>query len=338
MTGRKRHVLIIVAAVAGVFVLVALVLVAAVRSAPDLRGFSLHGTFTLGNGEQREGDQVIFANNAYMRPDSVIEGSATLVANHVEVEGRVSGDLVVIANDFVLADTAQINGDLSVCAKTFDQAPNAQIDGSLKRECSEGDRVTVNSAVESGASGWRGSFLFRFGGFLTGTLFFGGLAALATAIFPQRLGRIATSIRQSPGLMGGIGCLTVVVAVGLSVVYALSLFLVLPVILLPFAILGWLALALLAVVGWFALASIAGDAVLRRMGVTERTPMVVAAVGGIALGLLVNVWSLFWFTGWIGGLVSAVLGSVGLGAVMLTRFGSQTYPREPVNLPEIDSG
>lgn len=327
MTGRKRRVLVIVAAVAGVFALAVLALVAVVLGAPDLSGFSFHGTFTLGGGEQREGDQVIFANNAHLRPGSAIDGSATLIANHVEVEGHISGDLVVIANEFMLADTAQVTGDLSVCAKTFDQATGARIDGSLKRECSEGDRVTVNSAVDSGASGWRGSFLFRFGSFLTGTLFFGGLAALATAIFPQRLGRIAVSIRRSPGLMGGIGCLTIVVAVGLSVVYALSLLLILPVILLPFAILGWLALALLAVIGWFALASIAGDTVLRRLGMAERTPLVVAAVGGIALGLFVNVWSLFWITGWIGALVSVILGSVGLGAVMLTRFGSQPYPR-----------
>ncbi|WP_119072435.1 hypothetical protein [Aggregatilinea lenta] len=327
MIGRKRHIYVLAGAAIGVFVLMALTALGAVVAATSLDGFSLHGTFTLDGDEQRDGDQVIFANNAYLRPGSAIDGDATLIANHAEMAGAVSGDLVVIANEFILAGSARIDGDLSVCAKTFDQAPDAQIGGSLKRECSEGDRVTVSSAVESGRSGWQGSILFRLGSFVTNTLFFGGLAALATAVFPQRLGRIAASIRRSPGLMGGIGCLTVVVAIGLSVTYVISLFLILPVLLLPFAMLGWLALGLLVIIGWFALASLTGETVLRRLGITEGTPLVVAAVGGVALGLAVNVWSLFWFTGWIGALVSAVLGSVGLGAVVLTRLGTQSYPR-----------
>ncbi|HML20855.1 MAG TPA: polymer-forming cytoskeletal protein [Aggregatilinea sp.] len=327
MTGRKRRVLIVGAAAVGAFILGVLLLIAVALGAPDLSGFSFHGTFTLNSSEQRSGDQVVFANNAYLRPDSVIDGNTTLIANHVEMEGRVDGDLVVIANELILADTAQVTGDLSVCVKTLDQSPDAQIMGTLKHECSEGERVTVSSALDSGRSGWRGTFLFRLGSFFSNTLFLGGLAALASAIFPQRIGRISATARRSPGLMGGVGCLTAVVAIGLTIVYALSLFLILPIILLPFAILGWLTLALLAGLGWFALASVTGEFVLHRLDMNEQPPLVIAAVGGIALGLFVNVWSLFWFTGWIGAIVSAVVGSVGLGAVMLTRIGSQPYPR-----------
>jgi hypothetical protein len=62
------------------------------------------------------------------------------------------------------------------------------------------------------------------------------------------------------------------------------------------------------------------------VGIDKQPRMVTAAVGGIVLSLLLRLWSVFWFTAWIGVLATAVLGSIGLGTVILTHVGTKPYP------------
>ncbi len=117
------------------------------------------------------------------------------------------------------------------------------------------------------------------------------------------------------------------VAVGLTIIYSMSLLLVLPVVLLPFVIVGWLIVGFLSLLGWVALAQPFGVWVVSRFGMDRQPRMVSAAIGGITLALLLRIWSIFWFTAWIGLLATIILGSVGLGAVILTHIGTRPYPR-----------
>jgi hypothetical protein len=55
--------------------------------------------------------------------------------------------------------------------------------------------------------------------------------------------------------------------------------------------------------------------------------MVSAAIGGVTLALLLRIWSIFWFTAWMGLLATIILGSIGLGAVLLTHIGTRPYPQ-----------
>jgi hypothetical protein len=111
------------------------------------------------------------------------------------------------------------------------------------------------------------------------------------------------------------------------VLYAISLILILPVILLPFVVLAWVVIGLLSLLGWVALAEPFGRTLFRWLHMEPQPPMIAAAMGGITLTALVRVWSIFPFTEWIGLLATVVLGSAGLGAVVLTRAGTRTYPR-----------
>ena len=96
--------------------------------------------------------------------------------------------------------------------------------------------------------------------------------------------------------------------------------------------LGWFVISLLSLLGWVALAEPFGNRLFALFGIDPQPAIVTAAAGGIALTLLVRVWGLFWFTAWIGLLLTVVLGSIGLGAVVLTRLGTKPFPR-----PERDS-
>lgn len=298
-------------------------------TAQNLDNFSLSSSYSLAAGETGAGNQVIIASDIALAPGSVVDGDITLMGSTVTVGGRVNGDVTVMADRLVLEDQADIAGDLVVCAKKFQRSEAAHVGGTVKEECQRSSRVSVGKAIDSGWANWRESVWFRFGTAIGGALFFGALSALLTAIFPRPLARMAALAYRAPGTAGGVGCLTILVVLGLSVLYGLSLLLVLPVVLLPVVILVWLALGVLSLLGWVALAQPAGVIVLRLVGIEQQPPMLAAGIGGIVLGVLLRVWGIFWFTAWIGLIVAAALGSIGLGVVILTRAGSRPYsPRE----------
>ncbi len=309
-----------------VLALLVLASLACASQSDNVKGFDLQRSYTLKNGDQISGDQVILAYDIKLNPGSVIDGNATLTGNSVVLGAEVDGDAVIVADNVSVGDTAHVTGDLIVCSKNFERSPAALVDGQVKEECTNSGSVSFSNTVESGWDTWRGSIFFRVSSSIAGALLFGALAALGTILFPQPLVRMSESVQRSPWRAGGIGFLTMLVAIGLTIIYGISLLLVLPVILLPFVIVGWMIVMFLSLLGWVALAQPFGVFLVRRLGMDHQPRMVSAALGGITLALLLRVWSIFWFTAWIGLFATVILGSVGLGAVLLTHVGTRPYP------------
>ncbi len=309
-----------------VLILLALVISACGPTKARGEGFDLTRDYRLSSGERLQGDQVILAYGVRLEPGSAITGNATLTGKTVQLDGTVEGGVVVVADRFAMGPQARVGGDLVVCAKTMVRDAAAQVGGTFKEECTNTGRDSLSSVMNSGWDRWRGSPLFRAGSVLVGALLFGALTALLTAVFPRPLVRMSQAVRRAPLIAGGVGLLTWLAALMLTGVYGLSLLLLVPIVLLPFVIVGWLLILLLSVLGWMALAQPFGDALMRRFGGGAHPPMIAAGIGAAALAVLVRVWSVFWFTAWIGLLAMAVLGSVGLGAVILTRAGRRPYP------------
>ncbi len=310
-----------------VLILLVLSSLACVGVTDKAKGFELRRIFTLKSGQQRSGDQVFVAYKIRLEKDTAIGGNLTMIGRTITLDSTVQGDVVVVADRLTLGEDTQVNGDLVVCVKHLDEGTGTQIiGGKLKKECTTSNRVSFSNLVESAWNSWQGSLLFRVSASLVGALLFGALSALFTAVFPRPLVRMSESVYRSPFTTGGIGCLTMLVAAGLTVTYAVSLRLLLPLILLPVVMLGWLAAIVLSLIGWVALAGPFGIYLLHLLGMGKQPRMIGAAVGGIALALLLRVWSVFWFTAWIGLLATVVLGSFGLGAVLLTRVGTRPYP------------
>jgi hypothetical protein len=310
----------------GALALLALSSLACFAEASDVKGFELRRSYNLKGGEQRSGDQAIVAYTINLEAGSSVDGDVTLTGNRVTLDGQVTGDVVVVADRLIVGDGAHITGDLVACTKNVERGAGAQIDGEFRRECRDSGSVSFSRLLNSGWASWQDSVFFRVGGSIVGALLFGALAALITAIFPRHLVRMSESVYRSPVTAGGIGCLTMLVATGLTVVYGISLLLILPLVLLPFVIVGWLVIGLFSLLGWVALAEPFGIYLLHRFGSGKHPRMIAAAIGGVVLFLLIRIWSVFWFTAWIGLLAWMVLGSVGLGAVILTRLGTKPYP------------
>lgn len=293
----------------------------------DVRGFSLHEVYLLKQGENRSGDQLVVGYKIELEPASTIDGEVTLIGNRVIVNADVNGDLVVVAKRLQLGDSAHVNGDLVACVNDLERSPEAQVSGEVRKECTEGGQASVSSLFESGLGALRENSLIGWGSAFGGALFWGAMAALSVVLVPQPLSRISLAARQAPFAAGGVGCLTLSVAVGLTAFYFISLFLVLPIVLFPFVLMGWLVIGLFSLLGWVALAEPFGRMVFRRLQMEEPPPMIAAGLGAVTLSLLLRVWAVFWVTSWIALLAWVVLGSIGLGAVVLTQVGTERYPQ-----------
>jgi hypothetical protein len=145
---------------------------------------------------------------------------------------------------------------------------------------------------------------------------------------PRPTERVARTIVEQPVTAGGVGLLTIIVAPLMLVGMAITL------ILIPVSLLGVVVL----VVAWFFGHIAIGYEVGRRLGIAlnQDWPLAVAAGIGTFLVTLISsgIDQLVFCIGWM---VPFLVGVLGLGGVILTRFGAQAYPPPvytgPVNPP-----
>jgi hypothetical protein len=87
----------------------------------------------------------------------------------------------------------------------------------------------------------------------------------------------------------------------------------------------WVAIFLSLIIGWIAISVPFGTAILHRLKVYP-SRMLSAAVGALVLTLVQGLLSMIPCVGALGWLMLILFGSVGFGAVLLTRFGTHPYP------------
>jgi hypothetical protein len=112
-------------------------------------------------------------------------------------------------------------------------------------------------------------------------------------------------------------------AVGLAVV-AIP---VLGLVIVPVYLLAALLFFGMTLAGWITVTLVVGDLILRRLNLSTLPPLVITAVGNVALLLVWNVLALTDITRLLAlfGLIG--LGSVGLGAAFVTRMGTKPVHR-----------
>jgi hypothetical protein len=131
--------------------------------------------------------------------------------------------------------------------------------------------------------------------------------------FSAQVKQVGDVAENSPLPSLGIGCLTSLV------VPALSVLLVIIIVGIPAALLLLLAWVVAGLFGWIAIGRIVGLRLLEAFKVRDIVPVVGVVVGAILLALLGSVPIL-------GGLITLIVGLLGLGAVVLSRFGTRPYP------------
>jgi cytoskeletal protein CcmA (bactofilin family) len=191
-----------------------------------------------------------------------------------------------------------------------------------------------------------GSRIGRFMGRSMAASFFGlifvGIGVLLVFVWPRNIRQVSDCIEAIPLQSFGLGLLTFLIAAGLEAVAAVLMIIIIlvasafiaTVILIPIGILLILlsvlvllpvplALAGGMVLGWVALAELIGRRMMKVLKAQDVKPL-----GAVVVGMLITVGvaATFWLfaPGCCGWPFIILLTSVGLGAVIHTRFGTQS--------------
>jgi len=286
-------------------------------------------------GGSSNGSVRIFGGG-YTLPAGQITDSVEVTAGSARIEGTVTGDVVVVAGSATINGT--VGHDVKVTAGSVRLGPNSRVGhdvnvvaGSVRRAPGSqvGNRVIVNSS--GGDFGdrfnWPGgpntSFDFRPFPFFSGL----GLAiaivvigVLIQAFFPRQLSSTSAALVDRPLASLGVGCVTAVAGVMVAALLAVTI------LLLPGSFAVVLAMIGAFLFGWTAIVLAVGQRMMAALD-WHGGPIWALVLGGVLVALVLSV-------PFIGGFVLLLGGAFALGAVVLTRFGTQPVapwlpPRRP---------
>jgi hypothetical protein len=287
--------------------------------------------YTLGEGEQLDGDLIVFSGNATLEAGSRVTGSVIIWNGSAEVAGTVEGDLVVSGGDIHLDDSAQVEGDV-VCSWNCDleQEEGARVDGGViegiplrglrfERLRDAPARIPSLRSIWTSGTGQVLDWTLRVIRRVITVLVVAAVAGLVALIWPHQTAQIGRTVIEAPWPSFGIGLLTVVAATALIIALALTICLS------PAAALVALALGAAGLFGWIGVGAQVGERLLQALNVREIAPLWAAGLGTLLITLVGMGLSVAFCLALLGWLVILVLGCLGLGAVVLTRFGTMAY-------------
>jgi hypothetical protein len=321
--------------------------VTAASEQPDDGVVIWNENYTLPEDEEVNGDLVVFSGDATLEAGSRVTGDTVVWNGTADVNGVVEGTLVVSNGEIQLGAQAHVRGDV-VCSWNCDiqRDEAARIDGDVIEgpalrwlpfaEWSQpGLRLRIPDPDEeppwvSGAQRLL-RWILRIVRSVVTTLVIAAIGGLVALIWPKATAEVERTVFQSPGVSIGVGILTVIAAVALVVALAITICLS------PLAALVGLAVGAAGLFGWVAIGSRVGRRLLRALGTGDVAPLWSTALGTLIITLISLGLTAAFCLAPLGWLLIFVLGSFGLGAVVLTRFGTTPYVpsayREPVASP-----
>ncbi len=273
-------------------------------------------TFTLGSGDIVDGNLTVLGGVVALENGSSVTGDVVLLGSTLNADGDVSGNVSTLGGSLFLGDQAVIHGNLSMLGGTLHRSAGAQILGQVVN----GGIGPLNLSLPRlpyGINLWSGfQPIFNLFRTIINVLVLAALAILVVLLWPRPTDRIAQAVGAQPVITGGLGLLTVVV------LPALLIILLITIILIPLSILGFLVLGIASLFGWIAVGLEVGKRIAQ-MFKQDWQPAIAAGLGTLVITLISSFIGAIPCIGWF---VPFLIGMVGLGGVIITRFGSQAYP------------
>lgn len=281
------------------------------------------GSFTLESGEELDGDLVIFGGSAVLEERSRVDGNVVVIGGSARVAGDVEDDLVVFGGDVVLRATAVVDGDLVTIGGNVQREEGAVVRGTEARGLEfEGFprswTFPTRFGFDRGVDLWSRSIFNIFRDIFV-ALALAALGLLVVLFWPKQTEVVGQATLAAPLPSAGVGLLTGVVAVVLMILLAITICLS------PVAFLLGVAMLVAGIFGWSAVGLLVGQRLLEAFKVKGVTLLMAVAAGTLLISVLRAIPCL-------GAIFGFVVGCAGLGAVVLTRFGTQTYPL-PTGVP-----
>jgi len=288
------------------------------------------GAYVLEEGERMDGDLAIFGAAAELEQDSVVTGSVIIVGGNLNGYGTIQGDLVITGGNAVLSPMATVRGDIVTVGGGFN--PNgATIEGdrisgenftTIPFDLNWVDSINIPDALPDGL---RIAPRTRVTNYFFNSFILTVLAVLVVVIAPNATDRISDAVVRQTLQSVGLGLLTTIVFPVLLVIMVIT------VCLIPFALLAILLLVVAWVVGLIGIGLEIGQRIFRALD-QDVHEVLSAALGTLVLALVVNGVGLIPCIGW---LAQWLVGTLGLGAVVITRFGTQSVGL-PAPVPAIE--
>jgi hypothetical protein len=284
-------------------------------------------SYTLESGKTLNDDLFILGGSVNLMSGSTINGNVILIGGNVQASGTINGNFTILGGTLNLAGTFILNGNLTSAGTVIDRDPSAQIRGQINTNINNPSVILPGGTRVPNLNNNMNPF-FRVVGFFLG-LFLWTLGAMLAAMFisPQ-LARISQTALSQPLISGGLGLLTIIILPIILVLLAITICLI------PAALIGAFVLILAWIYGMIALGLEVGKRISTAFK-KEWHPAITAGLGTLLLMTVLNMMqSIVPCVGWI---PKALVGFLGLGAVLLTQFGTITY-NQSLNIPTQSSG
>jgi hypothetical protein len=285
-------------------------------------------SFTLKSGETLDGDLVVFGGEATIEENATVKGNVVIIGGSLVMDGSATGDAVVIGGLMTMGANSSVAGNVTTVGGSLQRAAGAQVGGQIVTNVPSPNVQTpatpnVPAPQPNIAMGFN-PIMQAFG--VLGTAIVFAMLAMLLAIFLQpQLDRVAQAIVVEPIIAGGIGLLTTLVSPIALVI--LVVILVLTLILIPVAILAVVVWAILIVLAWlFGIIAFGMEIGERFTKAIHQTwaPVLSAGFGTFLLMFVVGAFGLVPCIGWI---PEFLIGMIGIGAVVMTTFGSRPLHR-----------
>jgi hypothetical protein len=286
--------------------------------------------YTVETGETIRDDLTVFNGDLTVEAGGAIKGSVTVLNGSATIEGDVEGDLAVVGGDIYLGENAWVEGDV-VCSWNcdLDQDAGARVEGTIiEGALPDWQRFPVSMPYPMDIRLPGADVLFGpLTAFIRNVLsafVVAAIAVLVALLLPPQTAQVGHTMIKSIWPSLGYGVLTAFAA-GTAIVL-----LTLTICFAPIAIVAGTVLLAAVLYGWICFGAVVGTRLLQAFNAQDVPPVLAAGLGTLIVSLVVALVDTGAnFVCCLAPLVWAAvfaLGCAGLGAVVLTRFGTQSYP------------
>ncbi|MCL4530603.1 MAG: hypothetical protein M1282_14465 [Chloroflexi bacterium] len=290
--------------------------------------------FTLKSGETLEGDLVVIGGQAVIQDGATVNGNVVIIGGSLNLEGQATGDAVVIGGLASLGTHASLSGNMVTLGGSLQRADGAFIGGNVVTNMpAPSIQIPVSPSSPQTPPTPRYDWFFN-PVWTVANIFFqaialAALAMLLTVFLHPQLDRVAQAIIRQPFIAGSLGLLTAFLTPITLVILVITL------ILIPVALAAVILLVLAWLFGVIALGMEVGDRFTQAIHQTW-APVLSAGFGTFLLMIVVGALNQVPCIGWMAGVL---VGLVGVGAVVMTLFGTRPvlHPAMAVIAPPSDS-
>ncbi len=304
--------------------------------------------FTLEEGKTLNDDLIVFGGNVTLKEGSEVGGDIVAFGGNITIDGAVKGDVGAIGGNVNVNETAEVNGDIGMLGGHANIAEGAVVKGDvegvteLNYEYDEsrplnGDNDDDDDDDDDGgfshsgynpSSDYDESFsinLFSIIGQVVSDIFWAIaliivlalISWLVAAFMPEQMMTVRQALSEATPMSFGFGLLSSIVTIASILLICL---------LIPFLTFPLLGVA--ALFGWIVIGQIIGERLLTSSSRPIPNLAFSTIIGVSFLTFLTNlpVIGLIDCIGFIGAFVGLLVAITGVGAVLLTRFGTRPYP------------